>query len=685
MSGASHLELDDPVTQIPLIGPRYRARLEKLGIATVADLLHHYPSRYEDYSQKKKIAELMQGEPVTVVGTLTEIKNIFTRYGKRLTKATVTDETGQIELVWFNQTYLTKNLQPGNRVSLSGKLGTFSKKPALISPEYEVLAPNQEETVHTGHLVAIYPETEGLSSKWLRSRLHHLLTLGLHQQEDYLPSDLRTRYRLMPLEEALENIHFPRHPDLLTKAQKRLALGELVELQLMAQIRRRQWAVQGKALKLKRAGFTPHLKQFLACLPFRLTTAQEEAIREIFEDLQKEVPMNRLLAGDVGSGKTVVAGAAIYLAYLNQTASIYMAPTEILAQQHYQTLKQYLEPLGLKIGLLTGSTKPPKGQSWHLIVGTHALLYHLGDLPAASLVVIDEQHRFGVAQRALLSAANGQAKLKPHLLTMTATPIPRSLALTLYGDLDLSYLDEMPPGRKPVKTWVVPSNKRQAAYHWVRQQVERHKSQAFVVCPLIEESETLSSVKAVTAEYAKLQQEVFPNLRVGLLHGRLKAKEKDEVIEAFRQNHSQILLATPVVEVGIDIPKATLMIIEAAERFGLASLHQLRGRVGRGDQQSYCLLFTESHSREAYQRLKAMETISDGLTLAQLDLKHRGQGEIYGLVQHGQFRLKIASLDNLELVQAAKETAAVLLANPAANQSLFKKIQKIETSLVDPN
>ncbi|MDP2873891.1 MAG: ATP-dependent DNA helicase RecG, partial [bacterium] len=420
-------------------------------------------------------------------------------------------------------------------------------------------------------------------------------------------------------------------------------------------------------------------------LPFALTGAQQRAIGEISADLDDDIPMNRILVGDVGSGKTVVAAAAIYQAYLGQATSLYMAPTEILAHQHFQTLRQYLEPLGLKITLVTGNCQLASGNSSNLFIGTHALLYHLDQLKNIGLVVIDEQHRFGVEQRALLTQPNHTTKLRPHLLTMTATPIPRSLALALYGDLDLSYLDEMPPGRKPVKTWVVPPAKREAAYRWIEKQILTEKSQTFLVCPFIEESETLQSVKAVNAEYGKLQKEIFPKLKIGLLHGKLKAKEKEATIEEFRRGGSHILLATPVVEVGVDIPNATIMVIEGAERFGLASLHQLRGRVGRGSKASYCLLFSESPSQAVYHRLKAMETIHDGLKLSELDLKNRGQGEIYGLVQHGLDKLKIASVDDVALLQTTKLAAEELLHNFAHQPPFSSKLQTIKSALVNPN
>lgn len=679
------LTLQDPVDRIPLIGSRYKFLLGRLDIFTVRDILHHYPFRYEDYSQIKKISELIAGQPVTVRGTIVEIKNIFTRFGKNFTRAILADETGKIPLVWFNQPFVAKNLPAGESVSISGKLGTFSGKPALINPDYEVVSSEKTETIHTGKLVPIYPETEGVSSKWLRSRINWLLENLPPDLGEFLPPEVLEKYRLETLAKALPTIHFPKNLEEVKGSHRRLGFDELLERQLTAQIRRQQWREQGKAKPLEQNNLQENWEKFTDQLPFALTGAQQRAVGEISADLDDDIPMNRILVGDVGSGKTVVAAAAIYQAYLNHTTSLYMAPTEILAQQHFQTLRGYLEPLGLKIELVTGSRQLAAGSLANVSIGTHALLYHLDQFKNIGLVVIDEQHRFGVEQRALLTQQDHTTNLRPHLLTMTATPIPRSLALALYGDLDLSYLDEMPPGRQPVKTWVVPPVKREAAYRWIEKQMVTEKSQAFIVCPFIEESETMQSVKAVTAEYGKLQKEVFPKLKIGLLHGKLKAKEKEATLEEFRRGGSHILLATPVVEVGVDIPNATIMVIEGAERFGLASLHQLRGRVGRGSKASYCLLFSESPSPPVYHRLKAMETIHDGLKLSELDLKNRGQGEIYGLVQHGLDKLKIASLDDVELLQATKQAAEELLQNFAHQPPFSAKLHTIKSALVNPD
>jgi ATP-dependent DNA helicase RecG len=395
------------------------------------------------------------------------------------------------------------------------------------------------------------------------------------------------------------------------------------------------------------------------------------------------------LEGDVGSGKTVVAALAIYIAWLNGTQSTLMAPTEILANQHYQTLKQLLEPFGIKISLLTGKQKTPKKDSQataDLIVGTHALIYQKAQFQKLGLVVIDEQHRFGVAQRGeLIKKASLPTGITPHILTMTATPIPRTITLTLYGDLSLSVLDELPPGRQKIKTWLVPPQKRQAAYDWVRQQVKNFGGQVFIICPFIEPSETLQSVKAAKVEFENLAQKVFPDLKLGLLHGRMKNKEKNDVMDKFRKGELDILVSTPVVEVGVDIPRATIMLIEGAERFGLAQLHQLRGRVGRSNKESYCLLFTEILNDKSLQRLKALEKINEGIKLAELDLTLRGPGEIYGTAQHGFFDLKIASFTDKDLIEKTKTAAQEILPQINNYPLLQAKLKKDKIELIEAN
>ncbi len=677
------MDLTKPVENLPLIGPAYAKRLNKLNIRTLEDLLYHFPFRYLDYSLISPIGRIQAGEMVSIQGEVISIKNEYTRQGKKIQKAMIADASGEIQAVWFNQPFLIKIIFPGRTIGLSGKVDWFGSSLVLVSPEYEILKDGlreKKETVHTGRLVPIYHETYGLSSKWLRSRIAPLMKKFVPGLREFLPSKISKKYKLIKFNQALQKIHFPTNQKEAQEARKRFAFEEFFLLQLAALQRKKTWQKYQLASRF-------HLDQekileFTNSLPFTLTQAQKKAFREIFTDLEKDKPMNRLLEGDVGSGKTVVAAVAIYLAFLNKNQAALMAPTQILANQHYQTLSQILSPLGVKVALLTASQKKTV-ENFDCLIGTHALIYKRAQFKQLGLVVIDEQHRFGVEQRGKLIKKNKV----PHLLTMTATPIPRTVALTLYGDLDLSVLDEMPPGRQKIKTWVVPPYKRAAAYQWLREQIKDKEDQAFIVCPLIEESahETMQSVKAATSEKEKLAKEVFPDLRIGLLHGRLKSKEKDKVFEKFRQGKIDILVSTPVVEVGIDIPTATIMLVEAAERFGLAQLHQLRGRVGRSGQQAYCLLFSTTPSEKSLKRLKALERITTGSELAEIDLKLRGPGEIYGTQQHGFFNLRVASFSDLKMIKVTRQAAEKIIKEIKRYPFLQARLKKDTIRAVEPN
>ena len=672
------MNLATPVEKLFMVGPAYGRRLKKLGIKTTNDLLYHFPFRYLDYSLISPIAKIQPGETITIKGEVKSIRNEYTPKGKRLQKAKIADQTGIVEVVWFNQPFLVKILKPGLKVSLSGKADRFGQKIVLVSPEYEILKSNRP--IHTGRLVPVYHETYGISSKWLRSRIAPLIKNLVPSIEEFLPSKIIKKYDLLELKIALEQIHFPKTKKRANEARRRFAFEELFLLQLAALKRKKEWQKQKLASKFSLD--QEKILEFINSLPFTLTSAQKRCLREIFDDLAKGKPMNRLLEGDVGSGKTVVAAAAIYVAYLNRVQAALMAPTEILAHQHFKNLNQLLSPLGLKITLLT-SGKRKSEDDFDLIVGTHALIHKRAKFKNFGLAIIDEQHRFGVEQRAKL-IHRGKT---PHLLTMTATPIPRTIALTLYGDLDLSLLDEMPPGRQEVKTWVVPPQKREAAYNWIRKQVKGTPNQAFIVCPLIEEShhETFHSVRAVTTEYERLQKEIFPDLKLGLLHGRLKSKEKNAVLEKFKEGALDILVSTPVVEVGIDVPTAIIMMIEGAERFGLAQLHQLRGRVGRSKEQAYCLLFSEQRSPRALKRLRALERIRIGSKLAELDLEIRGPGEIYGTRQHGFLNLKVASFNDLPLIKKTKEAAEETIDNLNLYPLLKERLKEYTIKNIEPN
>ncbi|MGA2967801.1 MAG: ATP-dependent DNA helicase RecG [Candidatus Levyibacteriota bacterium] len=669
------MDLQTPVGQVSRTYKMFRGRLEKLGIVKLQDFLFHVPFRYDDYSLVSKIAQVQAGETVTVKGTVEEISNQYTRKWKTLQRATIKDDTGSIDILWFNQPFLTKAIRKGDLISLSGKVDLDKHKLMMISPDYEIVFNNQ--TIHTGRLVPVYPETKGISSKWLRRQIYKLLE-EKSQLRDFLPEKIISENNLIKLTDAVEKIHFPQSLHEAERARERLAFDELFELQLASLVRRKAW--ERNIIKKPWQSFKEKVDELVKGLPFELTNAQKKAVDDIVNDISSAKPMNRLLEGEVGSGKTVVGTISMYVAFLNGFQTAFMAPTEILAQQHFQTISKLLTPRKVKVELITGSDKKPSND-FDVLVGTHALVYKKAEFKKLGLVIIDEQQRFGVEQRTIIREKGQDA----HLLTMTATPIPRTVALTMYGDLDLSLLDEMPKGRKLVKTWLVPPEKRSGAYNWIKKQIVGNKDQVFIVCPFIEESETMIAVKAATKEFERLQNEVFPDLELGLLHGKIKAKEKEIILKAFRDKKIDILVSTPVVEVGIDIPNATIMLIEEADRFGLAQLHQLRGRVGRSDKQSYCLLFTSSKNEMTIERLKALETIYSGAQLAELDLKLRGPGQIYGTAQHGRQVLKVASFSDFVLIDKTKREAEKIFPEIDKYPELLAKTKEINLSHVSPD
>ncbi len=671
------------LSETPGIGFSYAKKLAFLGLLTVEDLINHYPFRYDDFSEVSTALEAQIGQKITLQGEIWSIANIYTRSRKIITKAVFNDGTTPVELTWFNSPWLTKQISSGDQLQISGKISKYKNKFTMIAAVWEKLtqakasevrgvadlhsfSPPQadvfedqddrtsEPTIHTGRLVPIYPETYGVSSKWLRSKINQILpALTI---EDPLPEVIKNN--LIDLPEALQKVHFPNDWADVEKARARLEFDELFYIQLATQKVRQDWRNKPNIGQFQVD--QKKVDSFLKKLPFQLTKAQLRVIEEILADLQTGRPMNRLVQGEVGSGKTIVAAVIAYLTFLNGYRSFYMAPTEILAFQHFDTLSNLLEPLGIKVGIYTGSRKFTQKHNVKttpdIIIGTHALLSAKLDIPDVGLIIIDEQQSFGVEQRSVLRS---KAKV-PHFLTMTATPIPRTVALTLYGDLDLSIIDELPKGRLPVRTHVVPSKKRLDAYTFIEKKV-REGDQVYIITPLIDESETLQSVKAATVEFEKLQREVFPDLKLGLLHGRLKSKDTEAVLNAFKNRQIAILVSTSVVEVGVDVTNATIMVIEGAERFGLAQLHQLRGRVGRGSKESFCFLFTGVEDSQNTSRLKNLEKIHDGLKLSELDLKIRGSGEIFGKKQSGRFELKIASLTNLTLIEKTKTAAEKLL------------------------
>ena len=663
------LTLASDISEIPRVGPAMARRLKSLGLDKLADLLFYFPYRYDDFSKIIKVNQVKPHEICTIKGKIQLItgRRSFRRRRMFITESLVADDTGSIKVIWFNQPYLSKILKPGEEIILSGKVEMDYLTPEFISPSFEKV---KKEQTHTGRIVPVYSLTAGISQRQMRFFLKSILYLT-KSLTDFMPPEIIKGNRLMPQVRAIEQIHFPDNHDLLKKAEKRLKFDELFLIQLQV-LQNKIYLKKAQAPKVK---FLESVsREFVKLLPFTLTTSQKKAAWQILRDLEKPAPMNRLLEGDVGSGKTIVAVMAILNTVKNGLQAAFMAPTEILARQHFEKVKIFLKPFRIKIALLTSSAtesgsrkinksnliKKIKADGIELVVGTHALIQEEVAFKNLALVIIDEQHRFGVAQRKTLrDKSSGEHKLMPHLLSMTATPIPRSLALTVYGDLDLSLISEMPAGRRKILTKVVDLEKRPKAYNFIRQQIKAGR-QTFVICPLIEPSDKLG-VKSVKQEYEKLKNEVFPDLEIGLLHGRLKPPEKEKVMRDFKNNKINILVSTSVIEVGIDIPNATVMMIEGAERFGLAQLHQFRGRVGRSDYQSYCFLFTESDSPKTADRLAALEKESDGFRLAEFDLKTRGPGDFIGVRQSGLPDFRMASLADVNLISQTRAAAKALI------------------------
>lgn len=659
--------LSQPVSVLYGVGPRISTLLEKLGVYTILDLLYFFPRRYDDYSLMKPINRLKYGEKVTIIGTVWDVRARRTRNNQAHIHAMVTDGTGRIQVTWFNQPWLVNKLQAGLRIVLQGTVEQYLGRPVFQNPDWEMLS---LDSLRTGTIVPIYPLTQGLGSHRMRQMQKGVVEKWAAKVPDPLSYEIRQRNNLLPLSQALEKVHLPESQEALFAARQRLIFDELFLLQLGMLGQRRDWQeTPGRALSATGQLVT----LFQDALPFKMTNAQQRVIEEIVADMGQAKPMSRLLQGDVGAGKTVVAAAAMLTAVESGTQAAMMAPTEILAEQHFNGLSKLLEPLGINVVLLTGSQAAgekrdvleqiAKGEA-RIVVGTHALIQTGVDFADLGLAVIDEQHRFGVDQRAALrekGPQNEERFISPHVLVMSATPIPRSLALSLYGDLDLSILDEMPPGRQEIMTrWLRP-RERERAYAFVRGQVEKGR-QAYIICPLVEESDKIEAVAAVE-EHERLQNEIFPDLRVGLVHGRLKADEKEVVMRQFYNGELNILVSTSVIEVGVDVPNSTVMLIEGANRFGLAQLHQFRGRVGRGEHKSYCLLIADETTPEAEERLTALEQTNDGFQLAEKDLELRGPGEFFGRRQSGLPELTMASLTDMKMLQLARREAERLLAD----------------------
>ena len=662
--------LNTPIENLTRVGKTTAGRLKKMGIFNVLDLLYYFPFRYDDFSQLVKIKELVPNQIVSIKGKIILINNRRS-HRKRMviTEALIEDGTGTIKVIWFNQPFLTKNLKVGDEIFLSGKVEFDNLGLQFISPAYEKIT--GQESLNTAKIVPVYPLTSNLTQKQLR----FLINMALQSVKlipEWLPADILAKQKLISLGLALKQVHFPKDFTNLEKARSRLKFDELFLIALQNQLLR-QYLFQNSAPQIKFK--EKEIKKFVNNLDFQLTADQKKAAWQILLDLEQVKPMNRLLEGDVGSGKTIVAALAILNVALNSYQAVLMAPTEILAKQHYNSLIKFFKNFKIKIALLTHSEKilnqeenlskievldKIKNGEIDLIIGTHALIQDEVEYKNLGLIIVDEQHRFGVEQRKKIKDKNKGQKL-PHFLSMTATPIPRSLALILYGGLDLSMIKEMPKGRKKIITRLISEQNRFKAYQFIRQEIKSGR-QVFVICPLIDPSDKLG-VKSVTEEFKKLDKEVFPDLKIGLLHGKLKAKEKEGIMKEFKANKIKILVSTSVIEVGIDIPNATIMMIEGAERFGLAQLHQFRGRVGRGEYQSYCFLFTANGAPKTLERLEALVKSNDGFALAEYDLQFRGPGEVYGTRQSGLPDLQIATLNDLELINLTKQEAKEFLEN----------------------
>ena len=667
--------LTDKVTVLSGVGKQRAQELIRMNIDTIDDLLQHFPYRYEDRSQLKPIAQLTENSIETIIGVIVQSKEFSPKRGLRILNVQVSCSTGEVQLVWFNQSHLKQKLQPGLRIVASGKVGKGFRKQINVQ-DFELLE-EDDDGKDFQRIVPVYRGSEKINSKWLRKWVEEALEKNKHEFNEYLPADILQQGHLMSYEEAIQTIHFPEEWGKLNAARYRLVHDEFLSLilglQLGAVLEQKEGIAHSKEEVLTGA--------FIQRLPFTLTQGQKKVILEIKKDMEQTKPMQRLLQGDVGSGKTVVAVYMLLKAVAGGYQGAMMAPTEILAEQHFLSLQRMLADLPVKIVLLKSSMQRQEKEETlaavaegtaQIIIGTHALIQKQVEFAKLGAVIIDEQHRFGVKQRLALENKG----LAPDVLVMTATPIPRSLALTLYGDMDLSIIDERPPGRQPVKTYCVSEKKRAGMYSFIAREIEQGY-QVYVVCPLVEESEKMD-LENVTALAEELAEKIYPEYSVGLLHGKMSAAEKAEIMEKFREQKIDILVATTVIEVGVDVPNANIMVIENAERFGLAQLHQLRGRVGRGKTQAHCFLMAEPKTEESKRRIGAMVKSDDGFVLAEEDLLIRGTGEVLGTRQHGLPDLRIANLvHDLKILEHSKKTAEQIIEDGLEKEKYIALRQKI--------
>lgn len=652
------MNLENKISELKGVGEAVASKMAILGIKTIQDLIYNYPRRYEDYSDISTIAQLRPGV-VTIEAEIKQVKGRYVRRGMHITEAVASDTSGSVRIVWFNQPYREASLKANQKYFISGNFELSHQRFAIMNPSVELAS---EFPINTARIIPIYKETKGLTSRQLRMALKQVVPLIRNLPESY-PLNVIKNNNLIDRSLAIESMHFPVSSDNLEIAKYRLGFEEVFQLSLASLLNKQ---ANQKQLAPPIIFDEKLAREFVGHLPFRLTDAQRKVIWQIYLDLQKNQPMNRMIEGDVGSGKTVVAAMAALMAIKHGWQVAFMAPTELLARQHAETIFSLLNPLGLesKVGLLVGSLTASQKTKAHqaiasgqiqFVIGTQALIQEKVDMHKLALIIVDEQHRFGVDQRKTLMSKAGHM---PHVLSLTATPIPRSLALTLYGELDISILDVKPAGRLPIITKLVSPNSISPIYKKITSELEAGR-QMFVVCPLISESELVDANSAEKV-YKELKAKDFKQWRIGLMHGKLKSDEKNRIMSEFVAHKLDILVSTTVIEVGVDVPNASVMLIEGPERFGLAQIHQLRGRVGRSDQQGYCYLLL-SDSKTPSRRLRALESSNDGFKLAELDLEIRGPGAIYGTSQHGELDLRIAKLTDSKLIAAARNSAQAFL------------------------